>query len=135
MGMNPGASPAPCPPLVRSAGGAVCLTVDLGVYALAAVLRACYKLTGRAFFLVRRESPQLLQVFLQARSTNDGTDALVGELTNEMLDQQIRHSLARETGPFRDLIAAQAFAEGNLLDGDRDDGDYRADPRGIGRHR
>jgi len=126
---------SPAPPLVRSAGGSACLTVDLAVYALPAVLRACYALTGRAYFLLRRETRQQLQVFLQARSPREGTEDLLGELSNELLDQQIRESLAREAGTLRDLIAAQAFAEGNLLDADRDDGDYRDDPRGIGRHR
>jgi hypothetical protein len=33
------------------------------------------------------------------------------------------------------LIVAQAFSEGNLLDEQRDHGDFESDPLGIGRGR
>ena len=60
---------------------------------------------------------------------------VIGEFCNELLDQQLRLALSREAGPIREILFAQAFAEGNLLDPQRDEGDYQSDPLGIGRCR
>jgi His-Xaa-Ser system protein HxsD len=122
---------------VETVGGAtVALEIDLGVYSLEAVLRAGYKLTDRCYLLFTRSTvPDRLRAFLQAKRDGEDVEVLVRELANELLDQQLRRMIAEEVGPVRELIVAQAFAEGNLLDRDRDDGDYESDPRGIGRRR
>jgi His-Xaa-Ser system protein HxsD len=109
------------------------LEVDLSVYSLRAVSRACYKLTGRCYvFLSRPLDPALLTVTLLAKTPEPIELTLAGELYNELLDQQIRESLEIEMGPVREMIVAQAFAEGNLLDSLRDDGNYQEDPLDIG---
>jgi His-Xaa-Ser system protein HxsD len=123
-------------PLETAGGPTAALEIDLGVYALEAVLRACYKFTDRCYLLLARsESQGRLQVFAQTKGPSVSLQAVVGEFANELLDQQLRRAIVEEAGPVRELIVAQAFAEGNLLDQDRDDGDYEADPRGIGRRR
>jgi His-Xaa-Ser system protein HxsD len=127
---------APHLPFDNAGGPSVVLEVDLGVYSLEAVLRACYKLTDRCFLLLRRsDGDDRLDLFLQPKRPEPEVQVLLGELANELLDQQLRRTIAEEAGPVRELIVAQAFAEGKLLDGDRDEGDYEADPRGIGRRR
>jgi len=129
-----GLTTTPGRPLTASLGGAtVAIQVGLDVYALPAVLRACYQLTDRCYFFLRRETPGTVTVYLQSRSPDQPAQDWLGTLSNELLDQQIREHLAREAGPLRELIAAQAFSEGNLLDENRDDGDYRQDSLGIGR--
>jgi His-Xaa-Ser system protein HxsD len=123
-------------PVATAGGLSAAVEIDLGIYSLEAVLRACYKLTDRCYLLLARGmTPDRLLVFTQAKHPEQGVEALIGELANELLDQQLRRVIAEEAGAVRELIVAQAFAEGNLLDGDRDDGDYEADPRGIGRRR
>lgn len=123
-------------PLATAGGPTVAVDIDLGVYSLEAVLRACYKFTDRCYILLARgEEQDRLRIFVQAKKLELDVQALIGELANELLDQQLRRVIAEEVGPVRELIVAQAFAEGNLLDGDRDDGDYESDPRGIGRRR
>lgn len=123
-------------PLETAGGASTALELDLGIYSLEAVLRACYKFTDRAYlFLARSDRQDHLRVFMQAKEAEPTVRDLMGEFGNELLDQRLRRAIAEEVGTVRELIVAQAFAEGNLLDEDRDDGDYEADPRGIGRRR
>jgi His-Xaa-Ser system protein HxsD len=125
------------PPLaaVTFDGSGLALVVDLGVFSKEATLRACYKFTDRAYvFLARGDGTELI-VTLRAKSREQSLSPLAGDFANELVDQQLRQDLEIESGQVRNLIVAQAFAEGNLLDEDRDEGDYRGDPADIGRHR
>jgi len=113
------------------------LEIDLTIYEIESVLRTCYKLTDRIYTHLNRDPamPEKIQVAMLGKQPGEDLEALLGELCNELLDQQIRTSLAREVGPVREMIVAQAFAEGNLLDPAREDGDYMGDPRGAGSRR
>ena len=109
------------------------IEIDLSLYSLQAVFRACYKFTNHCYlFLSHTEDPGWLAVTLLAKDGTQALCSLAGELYNELLDQQVREMLSREMGPIRELIVAQAFAEGNLLDSMRDEGNYQEDPLGIG---
>jgi len=114
--------------------GAFALSVDLSIFSREAVLRAAYKFTDRCHLFVERESDDggRLVVTFRPRNPESGLADLVGEFSNELVDQQLREQLACEAGPIREMLVAQAFAEGNLLDPDRDEGDYVLDPKGIG---
>lgn len=110
--------------------------VDLSIYTLEAVFRACYKFTSLCYlFLARTEQPNWLIVTFQAKISGESLAHLPGDFFNELIDQQIREILEAEVGPIRELIVAQAFAEGNLLDPLRDEGNYEEDYLGIGRWR
>lgn len=112
----------------------VALEVDLAVYSVEAARRAAYKFTDRCYVFLASGGGTLVAT-LTPKIDGQDLDVLVGDFGNELLDQRLRESLEMQFGVVRDLIVAQAFAEGNLLDTDRDDGDYRSDPRGIGRQR
>jgi His-Xaa-Ser system protein HxsD len=116
----------------------IALEVDLSIYSAEAIRRAGYKLTDRCFvFLAPGTSEGTLVACLAPKSPQPATyvEELMGEFANEVLDQKLRESLAEEFGPIQALITEQAFGEANLLDPERDEGDYRTDPRGIGRRR
>jgi His-Xaa-Ser system protein HxsD len=121
-------------PEADPATGAMALAVDTSVFAVAAVLRATYKVTDRCHVFVERAEPDAVRVVVTLRPKAPGVclDLVVGELANELIDQQVREVLAQEAGTVREIIVAQAFAEGNLLDSDRDQGDYLDDPEDIG---
>jgi His-Xaa-Ser system protein HxsD len=121
-------------PRVLTIGGAVVAAeVDLSIYSLRTVLRACYKFTNNCYvFIARTEDGSWISVSLRAKGPDKNLVALVGEFFNELLDQQVRENLEKEMQPVRELIVAQAFAEGNLLDPLRDEGNYEEDPLGIG---
>jgi His-Xaa-Ser system protein HxsD len=118
-------------------GDAIALEIDTSLYSQRAILRACYKLTDRCYILLTRctENPSKVCLALSPKKAETAPAPLAGEVCNELIDQQIREELARDMAPLREIIAAQAFAEGNLLDTQRDDGDYEADPLGIGNGR
>jgi His-Xaa-Ser system protein HxsD len=133
--MSDGISSRPTAPTAFALGEeSVALEIDLSVYSTGAVLRAAYKFTDRCYVFLARsaEDPSLLVVTLGTKLRQVESRLLAGEFANELIDQQLRENLAKEAGPIRELIVAQAFAEGNLLDPQRDDGDYQDDPLGIG---
>lgn len=112
------------------------LQVDMTLYELDAILRACYKYTDRCYLFLTREpaSESVVNIFFMSKHQSD-LPTVMGEFCNELVDQSLRLALSQEFGPIRELIVAQAFAEGNLLDTQRDDGDYSSDPLGIGERR
>ena len=123
-------------PIALGIGDSAALQVDITIYGLDAILRACYKFTDRCYLFLTREpeSPSLVNVFLMRKGREHIGDA-AGEFCNELVDQSLRVALSQEYGPIRELIVAQAFSEGNLLDPQRDEGDYANDPLGIGKRR
>ncbi len=121
-------------PMSLALGSMIAIELDTSLYGLDAIFRAAYRFTDRCYIFLARvpEASTLVVVTLMAKQPAADLRPLVGELCNELIDQQIRLALAREAGPLRDLIVAQAFAEGNLLDEQRDVGDFESDPLGIG---
>lgn len=114
----------------------VAYVVDLRVFHRESVLRACHKFTARCHVHVGMgEAEDHLKVTLAAPDDSFDVRKLLGDFGNELIEQQLRQELADRTGSIRELLVAQAFAEGNLLDPERDDGDYREDPRGAGDRR
>jgi His-Xaa-Ser system protein HxsD len=92
-------------------GTATC-TIDLGVYPLPALQRACYWFTDACFIeLSPGPTPEL--VLLRIRPKDGAVDSkqLVGEFWNALLDYALRHQIEQETAPIRELIYSQAFVE------------------------
>ena len=112
--------------------------IDLSIYSQQAVIRAAYKLTDRAFILLKREDssqPGSITAFLMGRTAQADLKPVVLEFMNELIDQQLRVQLESQFGDVRTLIVAQAFAEGNLLSPDDEGADNRADPQEARRRR
>lgn len=122
-------------PFCFTARSFVALELAAAVYSTPAILRACYKFADRIHSLVVPADSDDFVVALWTRSGETVSQDFLGEFTRELNDQQLRHELAREAGPLREMIVAQAFAEGNLLDEGEDEADYEDDPHGIARNR
>jgi His-Xaa-Ser system protein HxsD len=118
-------------------GTHVALRVDTTLFSPDCILKAAYKFTDRCFVFLHREAgaPETVWVTLAGKPQATDSRSLVGDFANELIDQRLREALGREFGPVQTLIVAQAFAEGNLLDPERETGDYHADPHGAGRRR
>ena len=132
-----GVKPSTMEPQAFSLGDSLfAVEIDLSLYSRQVILRACYRLTGRCYvFMAHTKEPGWLTVAFLSKNPETAPRDLAGELYNELLDQQIREALEIEMGPVREMIVAQAFAEGNLLDPLRDEGNYEEDPLGIGGRR
>jgi His-Xaa-Ser system protein HxsD len=109
----------------------VAVRIDQAIYSLEAILRAAYKLSDRCHILLDSHDGNVT-AFIMGQTAEDAVAAHVGSFVNELLDQQLRVQLEAQFGPLRTIIAAQAFAQGNLLDPRRENDDYDRDPRGIG---
>jgi His-Xaa-Ser system protein HxsD len=90
------------------------LTVDTEVYGLEAVFRACYAFTDRCYMFLRECGPTQLTVTFRKRKSPKTLTALIEEFANELINQRVRVHLAAETKQVRQMIVAQAFAEGDL---------------------
>jgi His-Xaa-Ser system protein HxsD len=133
--MNDGIREGGLRPFAFAEGRVVALEVATPVYSLPALLRACYVFADRVHsFVAPTETESVLTVALWARNGGDIMPGLIGEFCAELADQELREQLSQETASLRELIVAQAFAEGDFS-GEPDDGDYEADPLGIAAHR
>src|SRR4051812_21549885 len=89
--------------------------LDTRVFRLEAVKKAAYRFGGRCFARFELVGPTTVRVTLNPRLPEE-VERLVGEFRNEVLDQELRETVAAETEAVRNLILAQAFSKTALLD-------------------
>ena len=111
----------------------ITISIDPHVYRLSAVKKAAYRLGGRCFVKIEMLPEGGIQVSLTAKSENASPDTIEGDFRNELLDQDLRESIAEQTERVRNLLLAQAFSEISLTDPDLDTVDFREDPLDIGK--
>lgn len=109
---------------------AVEVELDAAVYRLDAVKKAAYRFGDRCYVTLDTQKPGLIRAVLVPKAAGDSAE-LIGEFKNEVLDQELREVVAKETEAVRNLLLAQAFSKTALLDPAGDTADFRADPLGI----
>lgn len=109
------------------------INVDLAIYPLDLILRACHRFTSRCYIVPQAAANGRVAVQFIAREGSDSLSDLAGSFANALLETHLRVVVAGETRSIRELLVAQAFCEGGLLDRRDIDGDEAADPRGIAR--
>lgn len=92
--------------------------VDTAIYSKSSLFRALYKFTDRAYIFLSRsdDDSNSIVVSITSKKNSDDPHQIIQEFGNELIDQGVREILEEEFGSLRDLIVAQAFSEGNLLD-------------------
>jgi His-Xaa-Ser system protein HxsD len=113
--------------------GQILLAVSSKLYDKTTLFRTCYVFTDRCYLYLSPGGEDDVHVYLKAKGNGLELEQVAGEFCNELIDQQVRQDLDRQTGEIRKLIVAQAFAEGDLLDQVREQSDYKEDPLGIGK--
>ena len=108
------------------------IRVDLTIYPLDVVLRACHVFTARCYVLARRDGAEIVVDFTP-REEGESLRELAGDFSNALLDYTLRAIVAEETRGIRELLVAQAFCEADLLDRGDSESDEYSDPRGIAR--
>lgn len=103
---------------VDELGDAAVLTIDLSVFDKAAVFKAAYWATGKAFLYLfptdASSGSQVLRIEVRPKSAGDGTaEHLAREISNSLIDFQTRQLVLRETSGARDAILRRAFGEGH----------------------
>jgi His-Xaa-Ser system protein HxsD len=109
----------------------VIVTVDLTIYPIELVLRACHAFTARCYVQPRVAEKGSVTIVFAPRDERDSLRDLAGEFANALLDFRLRAIIAAETQTIRELLVAQAFCEADLLDRHEVESDEYDDPRGI----
>ena len=95
------------------------LRFSSAVYSLDTIKKAAYRLSGHCSFDFEVVGGEILcrLHFAQALSS-ERMAAIKNGFRNEVLDQDLRRTIAEETGPMRNAILAYAFSRTGLQDGD-----------------
>ena len=109
----------------------VVIVIDPRLYRLAAVKKAAYRLGDRCFAQIVILPDERIEVTLRPKSDRIPLASLDGEFRNELLDQDLRESIAEETAGVRNLLLAHAFSGLSPAENVSDTADYRQDPLGI----
>lgn len=94
------------------------VVVDLSLYSLDSIKKACYKFTAKCSISLEKYSLDKLRVIFsfQPDTPNDLKDRIINDFNNELLDQNLREIVAKETEPVRNLILAHAFSRTSLIE-------------------
>lgn len=104
------------------------LRFDTSIYRLVAIKKAAYKFAGRCHVRVGATEGGVVTVELMAKGLIDDLRYIAGDFENEVLDQELRETIATETEGVRNLLLAQAFSQTSLLDPVGESADYHDDP-------
>lgn len=101
--------------------GTIRTTIDLRIYRLSAVKKAAYRLAERltASIASDDESSVAVTFTFKPGTTEPVAREAVRLFAQELLDQDLRESVAEETEQLRTLILAQAFSKTDLIGGDQ----------------
>ena len=104
-------------PIKKQPGDFAQVAFDEEIYSLEAILRTCYLFTDRCYLYLARpeDTSRNVLVYLKPKDATISAVDCAHEFCNELIDQSIRRQVAAESGKIRELLVAQAFAEGNLL--------------------
>lgn len=103
--------------------GTQVVSFHTSVYRLNAIKKSAYKFGG-LFHVLIEQRDRIIEVRLKPKESCKFPDALVGEFCNEVLDQELRETVADETVGIRNLLLAQAFSKTSLIDSELETGGY-----------
>lgn len=83
------------------------------LYSIDAVKRAAYRFTDRVAIDIQPDTDGICCT-LRALSSKSDLTALEGQFRNEVLDQDLRISVAKETEQVRNLVLSLAFSKTGL---------------------
>jgi len=97
--------------------GSISIRFNLNLYKLSALKKAAYKFTHQAsvFLEEPQEGEVSIRFIFDDKKLNVEKQKIVHDFCNEVLDQDLRESIAEETEVTRNLILAQAFSQTSLL--------------------
>lgn len=85
------------------------LIFDVRVFSLDTVKRALYRYTDKCSFDIQASDVEIIV------TVHTESDELPAKIKNEVLDQDLRDTLAKETANIRTLILANAFSNTGLI--------------------
>jgi His-Xaa-Ser system protein HxsD len=120
------------------AKGTVKLTLNKGLYTKEVLFGTAYIFIDRAYVFLDRneEGDYLVQLKMKEDTPHKDLEALVGEFSNELVNQLLRVSVSKRNAKIREAIVSRAlfsnFNERKIFETDfGDEGDFLDDPLGI----
>jgi len=96
------------------------LSINTSVYSIEAIKKAAYKFADRTSVVINPsyESTVTIVFNFVGRNAGGNSDQVVSDFCNELLDQDLRERIKRETEPLRNLLLAHAFSRTPLAEKD-----------------
>lgn len=93
------------------------LSFDNNVFTLDTIKRALYRFADQCSFDIQLADKQTkVTLHVPANMAEPAIDELCSTIRNEVLDQDLRDTISRETASIRTLILANAFSNTGLIE-------------------
>jgi His-Xaa-Ser system protein HxsD len=92
-------------------GDGLLAEVDLQIYGREALMKVVYKFTDRCFIHLQHRDERIVEVRFQPKTSEISLKMVAGEFFNDLLDQQLREVVGRESEQIRNLILAHALSK------------------------
>ena len=89
--------------------GKIVLKVDKSLYCQEAILAATYKFTDTYYIHVTSVDSNNYGVYVTPKNSENDAKSVINEFCNELIDQQIRHTLEQSNNSIKALIIKKAF--------------------------
>lgn len=94
-----------------------CLLLSTTVYSVEAIKKTAYKFADRASVVLQPAGEATLKVVFNFTGRHTpNPEQVISDFCNELLDQDLREIVKRETGPLRNVILAHAFSRTQLAE-------------------
>ena len=94
------------------------LSIDTGIYSVDAIKKSAYKFAAVASVILQPKDDHTINVVFNFEGVHKKSDTnhVIADFCNELLDQDLREIMKRETTPVRNLILAHAFSRSSLIE-------------------
>ena len=94
------------------------LSLNTSIYSVGAIKKAAYKFADRTSVMINpvSESAVLIVFNFVGKHAESNPEQVISDFCNELLDQDLRERIKKETEPMRNLILAHAFSRTSLAD-------------------
>lgn len=105
----------------------IIIRVDMSVYSKKSVIRAAYEFIDKCYVYIDIDKTDYL-IELEIKAGKDAiSEVIAGEFWNEMLIQQMRIDISRETKNIRELILTRALYSSYMETDDGGDSSYETE--------
>jgi len=97
----------------------LCIRLDLNIYPIQAIKKTCYKFTTRFPTIIKEEDNRnsvTVALTLPQKVNKEEVNDISKQFLQELLDENLRDLISKETDALRNLIIAQAFSKTSLID-------------------
>jgi His-Xaa-Ser system protein HxsD len=94
------------------------ISLSTSIYSVEAVKKTAYKFADRTSIIINPGPDSTISLVFNfaGKYANNDRKQIIADFFNELLDQDLRERIKKETEPMRNLILAHAFSRTSLAD-------------------